>query len=180
MHALGLVPLLWLVGLAFQRDQHDAAWWWLAAAFGVSFVADTLALFINPIVSGYIYPLLQGSIIGAVLLSRSDAATFGLVLGVTALAALAVLGIGGYVPLHVVASLGVTGIAYHYRRLPSLLRWSLLVSFGVGCAAWLLYAEHITWTTWGLYQLTRVAGTALFCAAALHPSPTLRLVRHAA
>lgn len=175
-HALGLVPLLWLAGLAFQRDRRDAAWWWLALAFAVSFLADTLAHGLNAEVVGNVYPVLQSAMIGLILLDRRDAVTFAVVLGsVATVAMLAENPAGIDLFLATVAWGAVTVFAWQ-RPMLGLLRWCLVVTFGGGLLAWFGYAMEPGWTTWGLYQLTRVAGTALFCAAALHPSPTLRLV----
>lgn len=178
-HAIGLVPLLWLIGLAWQRDNRDAAYWWLATAFGVSFLADTAAHFVNPGVTGNVYPLLQAGLVGCVLLDRVEIQVLLITLGIVGAGAVLWLDTGGYVPLHTVAWLGTAGIVYQSQVLGPL-RWSLIMTFGVGWLFWLLYAAHPGWFGWGLYQLTRVAGMALFCAAALHPSPPLRLVRHAA
>lgn len=163
-HWLGVVPLLWLVGLALGGQRVRAAEWWLAAAFGVSWLADTVPhAGFNPDLAGNLYPMTQAGIVALVLLDRGRAAhVIGLLL-VTATVAVAWQGTAGYdVLLSTVAGGLIAGLAW---TLPPLLRWSLIIAFGgsaaVGCLAVLAPGP----ATGLLYQSTRLAGTVLFCAA---------------
>lgn len=76
--------------------------------------------------------------------------------------------------LHSVAWLGVLGIAADRWALGSL-RVALMVYFGAGWVAWIGYNLVPGWTTWGLYQCTRLAGLVWFCRAVAKPEPTLRV-----
>lgn len=174
-HALGLVPLLWLVGLRARGKQRDAAFWWVAIAFGVSFLADTVAHWITPSVVGNVYTLLQASLIGLVLLDRGEAVAFA---GLLLAASLMVAGIdpgGRDLILSTAAWLGVAVIAYRIR---SPFRRSLLATFGGGWVAWCWYAADPGWASWLAYQGTRAVGTGLFCWAAYRPRVRLTLHRN--
>lgn len=171
---MGLVPLLFLVYLHYQGTKRDAAYWWLAAALGVSFVADALTLATHN-ASRDAYPLLQSGLIGLILLDRPTAVLYcvGLVV-----ASLLVPLFGLQHPDYAfcaVAWLSIAWIAYRYKALPELLRLSLLVIFGLGWLVWVGYVLWPGWVTWLGYQWIRAAGTALFCWAALKPGPRLTL-----
>jgi len=72
-HWLGLAPVAWL---ALRRERRSD-WWWLAGAFGVSWIADTAAhLWGHPWFVSAVYPVSQAALIGAVLLPRPDADWF--------------------------------------------------------------------------------------------------------
>jgi len=178
-HALGIVPLLWLLWLKFRLEHRDAALWWLAAAFAVSFLADSLAHLLNVNVAINTYPLMQAALIGLVLLDRAEALKLFGVLTAVALA-VPVIQRPDEIEhfLSTVASLSVAGIAFRYRSLPARLRLSLLVTFGLGWVAWdLWYAFAPGWGSWLGYQGTRLVGTLLFCWAALRPGPSLGVAR---
>ena len=72
-HALGLVPILTMAGWGRRLP---SAWWWLAVAFGVSFLADTVSVLIpGPRGVGHqlvsqTYPLLQAGLFALVLAPR--------------------------------------------------------------------------------------------------------------
>ena len=167
-HLLGLVPLLWLV---LSGRRHPAAWWWLAAAYGISFLADSAAHWLNPDIVGNLYPLSQAAIIGLVLLPRQDAAHFLGLLMVTSVVALGWQGpTGRDVLLRTVAWGGVVGMAWITTG-PG--RSALLVSFGLGLLAWWCYAVDPGWATWSEYQALRVVGTVMFCWAASQTAPRL-------
>lgn len=172
---MGLVPLVWLVWLRFRGRQSGIAWWWLATAFVVSWLADTAALWVNPDLVGNLYPITQAALVGAVLLDRLEAAQFAVGLGLVAIVAVLWRGpLGIDVLLRTVAWGGVGGLAW---QTPARVRTSLLVTFGLGLLAWWGYALDPSWPTWLLYQATRAGGIVLFCMAASDPSTRFTLAR---
>lgn len=176
--AIGLIPLAWLT---FRRERFAAHWWWLAVAFAVSFVADVVALS-QPKWDRWwltlVYPVAQSGLIGAVLIaSRFRAALYVLALAVTALVVVLTRGVHGPdVILDVVASLGVVAIVLLGKELPARLRLCLAVYFGLGWATWLIHARWLVVPTWYPYQSTRLAGSLLFCWAAIGPERSLKVV----
>lgn len=169
---MALVPLLWLA--TWKRDL-GAAWWWIAGAFAVSWIADTAALWASPWVVGVLYPVSQSAIIGAVFLSRRDAVRLvGIVVGIGVIDVLWHGTTGPDILLRTVAWLSVVGIVYPLRQLERL-RICLLVAFGLGWACWMGYTINPGWTSWLLYQSVRLAGILLFCWASLKPGPRLRV-----
>lgn len=193
---LGAIPLLWLCVLQRRGQVRDVSLWWLGAALGVSFVADTLAfLGVNPDYVGNLSPISQAALVGLVLLiDREDVVTLLGVLGGVGVAAMLWNGPLGFdVLIATVANLAVVVIAYEFRALDRL-RLSLLVYFGLGCLAWWwdayegdLFRSGVTMPdVWGLspsmwtflcYQCTRALGIGLFCWAASDPKPRLALSR---
>lgn len=172
---MGLVPLVWLAILHFQGKIRGAEWWWLAGAFSVSWLADTVSHFTGHPLVGMTYPVLQAGIIGAVFIFQRDAILFVVALMVAGIADVLLNGILPHdVFLRTVAWLSVVGVVYPLRQLGRL-RTSLLVYFGLGLATWYGYAIWPGWTSWGLYQGVRLAGIVLFCSAAWHPLPHFEL-----
>lgn len=173
--AIGLVPVVWLA--VVRPRQADPAWFWLATAFTVSWVADTVARVVDPWLVSLTYPMSQAALVGFVVLSRRDAWTLLLALLVTALAAVVVRveTRGPDLLIHTVAWLSVVGIVWDRWALP--VRGSLVAYFGLGWLAWVGYTLAPGWPTWIAHQGTRAVGIALFCAAARSTSPSLRLVR---
>lgn len=170
-HEIGLIPLLWLTWLHFRGKDLDVAWWWIAGAFFVSWLADTAAHFVNPWLASPVYLVSQSALVGAVFLNRYDAIKLVIVLAVVGTAAVLWQGVHGPdVLLHTVAWLSVVGIIYPLRQLTRL-RTALLVAFGFGWLTWMGYAIWPGWTSWSVYQLTRLAGILLFCWAATSPHP---------
>lgn len=171
-HALGAVPLLVLIG-----RRRDAAFWWIAGGYFVSFLADTASHWTgHPLVSST-YPLLQAGLIAAALLADADLTLYVLLLAWAATTALGFQGVTGLdILLHTVAWLPLVAFGW---RTP--FRSALLVSFGLGWLCWLAYTGWPGWTTWLLFQGTRVAGTGLFCRAAIRAARLhLILLRRAA
>lgn len=174
---MGLVPLVWLAILHFRGKVCGAEWWWLAGSFAVSWLADTASHYTGHPLVGMTYPVLQAGIIGAVFLFRADAILFVLALMVAGVTDVLVNGILPHdVFLRTVAWLSVVGILWPLRQLGRL-RTSLLVAFGLGLLTWWGYAIWPGWTSWSLYQLTRLIGILLFCWAAMSPSPQLKVLR---
>src|SRR5262249_37202868 len=137
-HMLGLIPLLWLACLRSARRHVDAAWWWLAGAYGVSFVADSAAHVLSPVLVSAVYPISQAGLIAAVLLPRSVATWRVLALVVAGVISVVEGGEWPDVVLRSVAWGGVTVIALERPEL-GVLRTTLLVTFFWGLVAWLLY-----------------------------------------
>lgn len=176
--AVGVVPLFWLCLLYWAGRDPDAAYWWLAVALAVSFVADVLSFVLPLRATNDSYPLLQSALIGLVLLDRPTAVLYAAVLGVTAMAVPLVSGLQRPdLLLTTVASLSVVWIAYRYRSLPRALRWSLLVGFGGFWLGWVWYVLDPGWGGWLAYQAARLVGCGLFCWAALKPGPSLTVAR---
>ena len=169
---MALVPLAWLGLLTAAGQSRDAAWWWLAGAFAVSWVADTAAHWADPARVSLVYPVTQTALVGAVLLERRAA---GLLTALLVTVGLVAAWIGGLdVLLRTVAWGAIVGIVWDRPALGRL-RVALLVSFGLGLVAWWGYAVAPGWTSWGVYQSVRAAGLLLFCWAAYQPV-TLRRI----
>jgi hypothetical protein len=160
--SVGLVPLLWLAALRDRRRLY----WLLAAAYGVSFLADMGGLLGYPDLVGNLYPLGQAGLIGIALLPMDRAVTLAGVLAVVGIVAVWFgASEGRDLILVTVADLAICAMAARVLA-NDLLGAALGLSFGVGLVAWWLFALDPSWGSWGLYQLTRVVGTAMFCAAA--------------
>lgn len=177
VHQMALLPFLWLAWLHFRGERRDVAWWWLAGAFFVSWLADTAAHWMAPFLVSPVYLVSQASIIGFVFLSRRKALTLIVVLVAVGIAAILWRGVDSPdVLFHTVAWLSVVGIVYPLRQLGRL-RYSLLIYYGAGWLCWLGYAINPGWFSWSGYQLTRLLGIAMFCWAASSPLPHLKLSR---
>lgn len=160
-YGIGLVPLAWC---ALRRERRRE-YWWLAMAFGISFLADTATLaFGHPWLWSAVYPVGQTAVIGAVFLSREETAALTLLLMGTALVTILALGVNApSALLHDLAWLAIVGMVW--RRPLGQLRWALLVAFGVNIVPWTLLALRPSWTTWELYQGVRAVGVGWFCVA---------------
>jgi len=175
-HQMALVPLAWLVLLHARGQRRDPGWWWIAAAFGVSWLADTAAHFVDPWVISIAFPVSQTAIVGAVLLlHRRDKVILLLTLVAVGMVAVALQGVHGPdVLLSTVASGAAAGIAWQRREIGRL-AVALIVAFGATAIAWLGYAIAPGWPTYLVYHVARAVGIALFCWAALRPGPSLRI-----
>lgn len=161
---LGLVPLAWLEIRRRCLQWNPRRDWLIAAAYGVSFLADTGGLLGWPDLAGNVYPLSQAALIGYALLERRQAVHLLGLLTLVAVCAIGWRGVEGRdVLLSTVASLTIAGLAM--QTTTGVVRAALLVSFGVGTLAWLAYAALPGWPTWGIYQGTRLLGTLAFCWA---------------
>lgn len=175
--ALGLVPVVYLGVRHAQRRRSGVAWWWLAAAFAVSWLADMAALWADPDLVGNLYPITQAALIGAVFLDRLEAAQFAIALVMVAVVAVLWRGpLGIDVLLRTVAWGAVVAIAWDRPALGRV-RVALVVTFGVGLLCWWGYAVRPGWWSWGTYQVVRAAGIACFCWAATRPLPRFRISR---
>jgi hypothetical protein len=164
---MALLPMLTLAWLHVTERHRDPSLWWIAGAFGISFLADTAALWVDPKTVSAVYPISQAALVGAVFLSRTDADRLLAALIVTGMASLLWHGADHLdVLLHTVAWGTVTGLAL--TRATGLLRASLVSAFGLGLVAWWSYVVAPGWTSWGALQSARALGLILFCIAAIH------------
>lgn len=164
--AIGLIPVAALGVLAMRR-RVGSAWWWMAAGFGVSFVADLLTLVMpHPLVS-QVYPVSQAALFLLVLLPRSQAiAVIGALFAAAAGSMAARQGMGLDFPLHAVAWGSVAGAAW-LVLMPGLLRTALGVCFPVLILAWGAFVLWPGWTAWGAMQGVRVALAIAWTLAAI-------------
>jgi hypothetical protein len=176
-HHMALIPVVWLGWLRFRGRDLGLAWWLLAGAFSISWLADWAAHWFNPLLVSPVYLVSQAWIVSAVFLSRREMLLLVTVLTLTGLAAVLWRGVSEPdVLLHTVAWLSVVGIVYQLPQLARL-RTALLVAFGLGWLAWLGYAISPGWISWLIYQSVRATGIGLFCWAATSPLPVLKLSR---
>lgn len=164
---MGLAPLACLAVLHLCGRRRERAWWVLAVALGVSWLADTAAHWMDPRMVSVVYPVSQAGIVGAVLLKRRDAEYF--VTALVAVALVVVLARGVEARdwiLHTFAWGGVTVMLMRHRALGRL-SFALSLYFGLGAICWIAYATHPLAVTWYAYQISRALGLALFCWAAV-------------
>lgn len=165
---LGLLPLLWLGALHIRGSRRGPGYWWLAGAFGVSFVADTVARVINPMITSLVYPIAQSAIVGALILRSQFVHSFVRTLLVIAM--LAILFMPTFdVLLRSIAWISLTAAAWQRRDLGEL-SGVLILHFGGGLVAWwfvVVFAPGAT--SWLFYQGVRALGILLFCAACNRP-----------
>ncbi len=180
-HQMALLPLATLGLMRAGGTRRDAAWWWIALAFAISWIADGIADVVamtDRVIVSLVYPISQAALIAAVIMSRSGALVF---IGVLTLAGIAVViqhGIASPdVALRSVAWLAVVNQAWRRRELPYALRASLIVYFGLGWLMWLVHMQWVSVATWYPYQLARFLGLLIFCWAVVESGPHLRLIR---
>jgi hypothetical protein len=159
-----------------RGERRGAEWWWLASAFAVSWVADTLAHWANPWAIGIVYPIAQGVVVAAVLSSKERAAE---ILGVAVAVAVAVILTAGVdspdILVRSVAWLPLVWIVARTPSLPARLRACIAVYFGLGWVTWLVHVKWLVVATWYPYQGARLVGLAMFCWATMAPRPKLAL-----
>lgn len=179
-HQMALLPLVWLACLAHAGKARDAAWWWLASAFAVSWLADTATDLLPKTVDWVpvlAYPVAQSALVGAVFLTRRLATVLLVALaGVALLVAVSGGSRGPDIILTSAACLAVVGIVLERPSIPPRLRLSLLVYFGVGLIAWVGHAFRLDLGTYYAYQAVRLLGLILFCWAAIGPERSLKAV----
>lgn len=158
---LGAVPLIYCATVRPSR-----LYWWIAASFAVSCVADNAARFLPVDIPSNYYPISQAGLVGAAFLPRKDGVAVLCILTAVALFSLGTEGpLGIDVALRCAAFGSVLIMALTiYELMP--VRTALVVYYGLGLAAWFYYAAVPGWTSWGAFQLSRLAGIALFCGAA--------------
>lgn len=150
------MPLAFVAALWSAGRRLPALWWLVAAAYGVSFVADVLALAgVDPWWVSASYPVSQAGILGFALLDRRRAYLFLVALVLAA-------SFPGTLVLRTIAWGTVAVVA---AKRPGPLQRALLVSFGAGLILWWCYVLWPSLATWSGLQGTRWLGTALFCWA---------------
>lgn len=174
-HQMALLPLLSLWLLWGAKQDRNVAWWWVAMAFAVSWVADSASHLLPPWVISLAYPVTQAALVGAVLLERRDALLLTVCLGILGIGAATWGDLHGPDLLLRTAAWGSIAVVAYERKALDRLRVSLLVSFGLGLVCWMGYAAWPGWTSWSLYQGVRLAAILIFCSAAVRPAPRLRL-----
>lgn len=173
-HHMALLPLLWLGGLAFHGHPRDVEWWALASTFGISWLADTLAHTVDPWLVSALYPVVQASLLGMLLLPAPAAWRFVLLVIGAGIVALLVRGVARPdVFVRTVAWVGIVLLVWPQR---SRLRLVVLSTFGLSWLGWIGYSLSPGWATWGTYQGVRALGLGVFCWAAWHPFPRLQRV----
>ena len=171
-HCIGAVPILVLGALRLGGRPVPSAWWLMALAFGVSFVADTAVdLGMSPLVISQTYPVTQAALFLLILLPQAEAvAVIGGLLAVAAGSLWDPLlglrqGEGLDFPLHAVAWGSIAAAAWHVLR-PGWLRAALGMGFAALVVAWAGYVAVPGWWTWGGFQMVRAMQAAAFAVAA--------------
>lgn len=163
---LGAVPVLYLSGLRRRGESRRLAWWLVASAFGVSFVADLFnAAGWHPL-AHQVYPVLQAALVALVLLERPAFVGYVALLLFAAILSILWRGAGGYdVILRVVAWGGVSVFAgLSLER--GVLRSTLSLGFAGMLVAWAWYTLAPGLGPWAALQLARLGATVGFCVAA--------------
>lgn len=177
---MGLVPLVWVAFRHWSGHKQAAAWWWIAVAYAVSWLADLLAWWVNPVPLSILYPISQATLLIAVFRSKDDAA---LLLAVFAALAGLVLATGGdHQPDILFRSVAWGSVVVTVWGLwpLGLLRVALLVSYGGGLLAWAYYVGVPGWASWLVYQAVRLGGMLVFCRAASQRFPRMTVIRSSA
>lgn len=175
-HHAALIPLILLAVAAHRRREAPPVVYWLVAAgLAVSWVADSYVELAgtNPWWVSYVYPPIQAGLIfwGVTRLETSEATRMS-VAAALAVVALASMASGPMdrpeaVAQGLAAVVVVVAIRRHHEL--GLLRYGLLVYFGLGLGWWVLWpltfgGPHFVTVYYG-YQMTRMAGLALASVA---------------
>jgi len=181
-HWMGLLPVGVCLWMSRKGRSLDTAFWVLGIAYGVSWLADTAAHFVNPWIASASYPVAQASLIGAVFLGRSAAVRFLYLLATCGIfSAVLRASPGPDLVLNIVASGGVTLIALEHAI--GHLRNALVVTFGLGIVAYVAWVVDVMLNgqagvrSWYPMQAVRLVGTLWFCYAVMRPRPALSLLR---
>lgn len=168
-HALGILPLLALLMARLAGRNFPPAWWGMAVAFAVSWLADSIAHLTNPDAVSQVYIVLQS---GVAVLALDPKAAIPAVAVVSTVAVGSVLwrhGQGHDVAAHVTAGGIVTGLAWQRTR--GWVRWSIVAGFGLLAVAWLDYVAAPGWPSWLTVQGVRLAAVVLWIVATLRDTP---------
>lgn len=164
--ALGLVPLVALALLRARGHRRDAAWWWMAVAFAVSFVADAVTLVAPHRYVAQVYPFLQAGILLAVLLPRRWVEVAGALLLAAAAVSITGRSGGGHDVLLRTVAFGMVAAVAWVRVPRGTLRTALVVGFGGGAVAWWGYVVAPGWVSWSALQAVRLVAVVGFAKAA--------------
>ncbi len=171
MHWIALLPLAWLCVLHVRGKTRDRGYWLIAVAFGMSFLADTAAHWIDWTVVSVTYLGAQAGIVGMVLLTRWQAAWFVVLLTITGFVALALHPTRKLDVLqHSVAWLGICAVALN--------RWEI---GNVRTALWVVWIWYvIAWPSFPAgytVQSVRLVGLLSFSGAIWRTGHWLKLDR---
>lgn len=167
---LAAVPAVVLAVLWAKGRHFDRLWWIVAAVFGLSWLADTVAFALAPAhrwIPSLLYPMAQALLLCAVLLNAANFWRFAGLL--TAFLGIALLAGSTHGPDDVLRTLAWVGggLFTWDSPMPLALRQTLVVTFGLGAVAWVWHMTALTaWPTWYVFQATQAAGVALFCVGA--------------
>lgn len=180
-HQMALVPLAFLLWRRLRGASVDGAWWALASAFAISWVADTVSDML-PAQSQWTvslaYPIVQSAIVGAVLLPREFAIFLVAILSSAAIAVGIFMGVNGPDGVfRTIAWLIIVVIVLARRDLPERLRIALGVYFGLGWTTWLIHVVWLVVLTWYPYQGARALGLLLFSWAATAPVTRIQRIQ---
>lgn len=158
---IGALPAAWLGVLAATGRRLGSGWWWMAAAFGVSLVADLGAEWLGHPALSQVYPTAQAALFLLVLLPRGMAVrVIGLLVLISGLSLGMRQGRGLDVALHV-AAWGAIALAADAVLLPSRLRESLVWGFALLTLAWVWFWAVPSFWAWYAIQAVRV-GTVVW------------------
>lgn len=158
---LGLIP----VAAVLAGRPRGSAWYWLAAAFAVSFGADMAGSSGHALVASQVYPVTQSAIFALVLApARVAVPVIGGIVAVAAGSAAWRDAAGLDFALHAAAWGSVAVIAWR-ELTPGALRTALLVGFGGGLVAWAGFVLTPGWWWWLAYQGTRAIAAGWFVVA---------------
>lgn len=166
---MALVPLGVLCVQRGRGVRYPKIWWTVAWVLAVSWVADTFGLWLgsprNWLVS-FLYPSVQAAILAFALLSVGSAWRFmGLLAAMGIVSAFSHGLVKPEDGLRTVAWLGGGVVAWD-AALPKMLRYTLLVTFGLGWFAWFVFTLNASVATWAVYQVVRLGGIAVFTVGA--------------
>lgn len=152
----GLVPLAVVVWYRTAITT-QSAYWWLAGAFGVSFLADLAGLFGGGYLASQTYPLLQAGLVALVIAPRPIAVlTIGALAFISAVSLAWRMAAGLDVLLHV-AAWGSTAALASRNLTPGPLRATLVWGFALLSLAWVGFRLEPTFLAWGVMQGVRLA-----------------------
>lgn len=177
-HIQGIVPVLYVAMRDRQGYKTGAEWWWMGVAFSVSFVADSAAHWVSPLLVSLVYPLSQAALFGAIVILDVKK-KWGFLMLLLLAGLFSVLARGVLKPDYILTTVAFGGLSIVLYPLRSLgvLRLALLGYFGLGVAYWGLYCAWPSTTSYLLFQGSRLLGISLFCYAASRPVRShLRLI----
>lgn len=151
--ALGLVPAL-VVSRTRLRDERR--WLLLAAAFGVSFVADGAGLVGDERMVSQAYPLSQGALFAFALAPAPVAWLVTLALALVSFVSLSWRGAAGLDLLLHIAAWGSTAELARRYLADGALRWTLMLGFVALAWAWALFRLDPSFPAWGTMQGVRL------------------------
>lgn len=179
-HYMALLPLAVMAWLRLLGQRRASAWVWLSIAFAISTGADSLSEHLPKDDRWWptlVYPVIQTGLISLVLLPPRVAVFLVTLLIVLACNAALWLGFKGPdVLLHSIASLSVVWMAQQDADMPRDLLAALVIYFGVGWVAWLVFAQAPMVPAWCAYQGVRLLGLLVFSYAMVCTAPYPRVI----